>query len=477
MVSWELIYKATCFIAEEMGVALKRSAFSPNIRERMDHSCAVLDEEGRVVAQAEHIPVHLGSLRIGVSNVVKWLMEHNVILKNGDTLIVNDPYIAGTHLNDIMLLTPVFYENKLVAYVVNKAHHVDIGGPAPGSINPEAKTLYEEGLVIPPLKLVNGGKVDDNVLSIIYANTKTPEYTVGDLYAQLAANNTGARLVRDMIDRWGLTRVREAWDEALSYARRLSLLEISRWPRGTYFAEDYIELNGGDLVIRVQVRIGDEIYVDFTGSSSQVDSPLNAVYGVTYAASAYAIRSLFTNDIPVNEGFYSTIHVDAPFGSILNPVKPAPVSGGNMETSQRIVDVIHKALSNALPEKVPAAGSGTMMNIMIGGKDPVKGYWSYYETIGGGTGGRPGKEGVSAVHVNMTNTMNTPIEIIEREYPLFFIAYRVRENSGGKGLYRGGEGIVRAFVVLKPARLSIMADRFRNPPWGLLEVCLEKQVG
>ena len=468
MVSWELIFRASVFIAEEMGVALRRSAFSPNIRERMDHSCAITDPEGNIVAQAEHIPVHLGSFRVGVRNLLDWLSKEGVELGPGDAVLLNDPYISGTHLNDVMVMEPIYVGDRLVGYVVNKAHHVDVGGPVPGSINPEARTLYEEGLVIPPVRIMVRGELQRDVLNMILSNFKTPETAIGDLTAQLAANRVGVARIKELVERYGVDDVLDAWREGIEYGRKLALMEVSKWPRGVYDAVDYMELGDELLPIKVSVEVGEEgVKADFTGTHGQVEAPINAVYGVTFSAVSFVIRSLIRGDIPTNEGFYSIINVTAPEGTLVNPRKPVPVSGGNVETTQRIADVVFRALAKALPDRVPAAGSGTMMNIMIGGTLPNGGYWAYYETIGGGTGGRPGKPGVSGVHVNMTNTLNTPIEIAERQYPLLFTGYRIREGSGGDGLYRGGDGIIRSFKVLTRARLSIMAERFRTRPWGL----------
>ncbi|MEM1610084.1 MAG: hydantoinase B/oxoprolinase family protein [Sulfolobales archaeon] len=468
MVSWELIYKATVYIAEEMGVALKRSAFSPNIRERMDHSCAIVDKKGRIVAQAEHIPVHLGSFRVCVKNIVGWIERSGDILEDGDMLIFNDPYISGTHLNDVTVIAPIYYGGRHIGYVINKAHQVDVGGPMPGSMNPMARTIYEEGFIIPPVKIVKRGSIDREILRIITSNTKTPLVTEGDTKAQIAANIVGSRRVVELVKKYGVEAVEDAWEKAISHGRALALAKISGWRRGVSEAEDYLELEDQDPVIRVRLEVGDEyIRADFTGTSKQIDRPYNAVYGVTYAAVVYSVRSIMEGEIPVNEGFYSVVEVIAPEGTVVNPRKPAPVSGGNVETSQRIADVVLKALSAIVPDRVPAAGSGTMMNVMIGGEDPVTGYWAYYETIGGGTGGRPGKDGVSGVHVNMTNTMNTPIEIAERAYPIIYTAYKIREGSGGRGRFRGGDGIIRSFRVLRPARLSIMSERVKRAPWGL----------
>ena len=445
--NWEVIERATTFIAEEMGVMLKRAALSPNIRERMDHSCAIVDAEGRVVAQAEHIPVHLGSFKIAVKNVLPYV--------SSETVVFNDPYISGTHLNDVGLITPVFYKGRLVAYVVNKAHHVDVGGPVPGSINPNAATIYEEGVVIPPLPL---GK---EVISIIRENFKTPEVSLGDINAQLAANNLGVKRLTELFDRYGVENVLKAWDKAIEHTRSL----MPNWEKGVYGAEDYLEWRESLLKIKVRLEVSeDKVVADFSGTSPQVEGPLNAVLGVTYASVSFAVRSAINREFPTNEGFYSFVEVKAEEGLLVNPRKPAAVGGGNVETSQRIADVTFLALSEFLP--VPAAGSGTMMNVMMGGVHNGK-YWAYYETVGGGSGARPNGDGVSAVHVNMTNTMNTPIEVAESNYPVMFTSYRVREGSGGKGKYRGGDGIVRSFVVLDKTKLSVLADRFLIGPWGL----------
>jgi len=448
MVSWEVIDKATVFIAEEMGVYLKKSAVSPNIRERMDHSCAVVDYKGRIVAQAEHIPVHLGSFKIAVKNVLPYVED--------ETVIFNDPYVSGTHLNDVGLITPVKYKGRIVAYVINKAHHVDVGGPVPGSINPSAKTLYEEGIVIPPMKF------NDEIVKIIRENFKVPEASIADLKAQLSANNLGVKRLIQLFDKYGVDTVLEAWDKSIEHTSRI--VKSVGWEKGVYEAEDYLEWRDDLLKIRIKLEIGDKVRADFTGSSKQIEGPLNAVIGVTYSAVSFAIRSMLNKDISTNEGFYDFIEVYAPEGTIVNPVKPAAVGGGNVETSQRIADVTFLALSKFL--SVPAACSGTMMNIMMGGIYNGK-YWSYYETIGGGSGARPNGDGVSGVHVNMTNTLNTPIEVAESSYPILFMVYKIREGSGGEGKYKGGDGIIRGFKVLSKTRLAVLADRFRIGPWGL----------
>ena len=319
LVSWELVHKATVFVAEEMGVALKRSAFSPNIKERMDHSCAVLDREGRIVAQAEHIPVHLGSFRVCALNAVR-LLKEGMELEEGDMLAFNDPYISGTHLNDLAVLAPVVLNGDVVAYVINKAHLVDVGGPMPGSINPNARTVYEEGLIIPPVRLVKSGLLDRELIAFMASNFKTPDITLGDIVAQVAANKVGAKRVRELMEKYGVEEVSEAWETAIEYSRSVASSEISSWRAGVFEAEDYLEMPDRDLTVRVKLEVGGgRVLADFTGTSSQVDYPLNAVYGVTYSATVFAVRSLFRRDVPVNEGFYSSIEVNAPEGTVVNP--------------------------------------------------------------------------------------------------------------------------------------------------------------
>ncbi|QKR00636.1 5-oxoprolinase [Metallosphaera tengchongensis] len=463
MTRWEILNKATVFIAEEMGIALKRSAFSPNIRERMDHSCALVNRDGEIVAQAEHIPVHLGSFRIGVRNVLNYLDKEGVELEQGDSVIFNDPYISGTHLNDVGLLSPIF-RGRLIGYVVNKAHHVDVGGPLPGSLNPNASTLYEEGVIIPPLKFVKRGELNRDVLDLIEENFKVPHYSLGDLKAQVASNRLGIARVQELLEKYGAERVEEGWKRGIEHSDIITKKEIGRWTKGAFEAEDYLEWEDF-LKIRVTVEVGEKVKADFHGTSQQIKGPLNAVLGVTYSSVTFAVRTLI-GDVETNEGFYRNVEVSAPVGSLVNPKRPSAVGAGNVETSQRIADVVFLALSKVLPERVPAASSGTMMNVMMGGEVDGK-LWSYYETVGGGNGGRPNGKGEDAVQVNMTNTMNTPIEVAERQFPLLFTSYKIREGSGGMGKYRGGDGIVRGFRVLHETKLSVIADRFKVGPWGL----------
>ncbi|WP_420804939.1 hydantoinase B/oxoprolinase family protein [Hyperthermus butylicus] len=466
----EVIRNASIYIAEEMGVVLRNTALSPNIRDRLDHSCAILDAEGNLVAQAEHIPVHLGSMSVAARNIVEWLERNGVTLDEGDVVVSNDPYIVGTHLNDLMLLKPVYAEGRLLGYVAAKAHHVDIGGGVPGSLSPNAKSLIEEGLVIPPVKLVVRGELRRDILRLLEANVRTPRYLRGDLLAQIAAVNVGERRLRELVDRYGASIVMEAWKRTLDYTERYArnriraLVEKYGVYGKVFTAEDYLELGSGPARIRVSILFsGGSITVDFAGSNRQVDEPFNAVYGVTVAATTFALKAVIDPEMPMNQGFYRVVNIAAPRGTIVNPEPPAPVGGGNVETSQRIVDVVLRALADAFPDRVPAASCGTMTNVALGGRG-----WAFYETVGCGSGARPCCDGVDGVHTNMTNTLNTPIEVAEAEYPILFLAYELRPNSGGSGKYRGGLGIIRAFTVLEDGvKLSIIGERVRLRPWGL----------
>ncbi len=460
MTDWEIIGKATQFIAEEMGVALKRSAISPNIRERMDHSCAVIDKDGRIIAQAEHIPVHLGSFKIGSLNIINYMKNNNIKLKEGEMLITNDPYISGTHLNDVTIIAPVYDKDEIFCYVINKAHNVDVGGPVFGSLNPDAKNLYQEGLIIPPVIISN------DIIKIILANFKDPETARGDLNAQMSANRMGISRIIELKDKYGPQEILNSWNLLIEHSRELSLLALKSWKPGKYSAEDYLERGIERINIDITLDVSpDGITADFTGTHDEIEYPLNAVEGVTFSAVAFAIRSAMQYSIPTNEGFYSILSIKAQKNSLVNPEQGYPVSGGNVETTQRIADVTLRALSNFL-DYIPAASSGTMMNLMLGGKYGNK-YWSYYETIGGGNGARFDSNGESGIHSNMTNTLNTPVEIAEREYPFFFTRNNLRKNSFGRGKFHGGEGIIRSFRVLNRTYISVIADRFIIPPWGL----------
>jgi N-methylhydantoinase B len=462
----DVILHAAIFAAEEMGVVLRRTALSPNIRDRLDFSCAVLSPEGDLVAQAEHIPVHLGSMAVGLRNLMSELERLGITLEEGDVVAVNDPYIAGTHLNDIMLVKPVYASGRLVAYVANKAHHVDVGGQVPGSIGGSVVELIQEGVTIPPVKIVERGSLRKDIIRILKANVRTPGYFEGDIKAQLASLNVGERMIRGLAEKYGVSELLETWRWALDYTEEYTRNAVrDLGVTGTSSAEDYLELDGGLAKIRARVEIkgSGDVLVDFDGSSRQVEAPVNAVYGVTVAATLFALKSVIDPEMPMNSGFERVIRIRAPPGSIVNPVRPAPVSAGNVETSQRIADVVFKALADLVPERVPAASCGSMNNVAVGGRG-----WAFYETIGCGSGGRPCCDGVDGVHTNMTNTMNTPIEILERSYPVLFVEYKLREGSGGPGRYRGGLGIVRAFIALEDGvRVTITGERVKLRPWGL----------
>ena len=465
----EVIKGALIYAAEEMGVALRKSAYSPNIKERMDHSCALFDHERRLVAQAEHIPVHLGSMALAVR---EGLRNYQGDLDAGDMILLNDPYISGTHLPDLTLIAPVYQEDELVGYASNKAHHVDVGGKAPGSIAGDSTELYQEGLIIPPVKFVHMGRIDEGIASLIRSNVRTPDVQMGDLRAQIAANNTGIRRLLELVEEYGLETVNASMGAVKDYSERRMRAEIGRMPSGVYEARDLMEDTGyGDEPAEIAVKVtidGDSIGFDYSGTAPQVRGPVNAPLGVTLAGIYYTLISITDPTVPVNDGCFRPVTLHIPEGCMMNPRRPAPVAGGNVETSQRNVDVLMRALSQAVPERVPAAGPGTMSNISIGGLKRDGTPWTFYETVGGGSGGRPGSDGVDGVHVNMTNTMNTPIEALETYLPMRFDSYILRPDTGGPGEWRGGCGIERSWTLEAPnATLSILAERTKIPPWGL----------
>jgi N-methylhydantoinase B len=468
-VTTELIKGALTYACEEMGVALRNSAYSPNIRERMDHSCSIFDSKKRLVAQAEHIPVHLGSMPLAVQ---KTLEVYQGSLEPGDMILVNDPAIAGTHLPDLTLVKAVFFGNRIVGYAANKAHHSDIGGKTPGSMPSDSKELREEGLIIPPIKLLESGEMVDDVLDWIKINVRTPKITIGDLKAQVAANNTGERRVIEVVEKYGLELFEDAVEKVMSLSEIRLRKRLREMPEGEFEAEDELEDTGTSREpVRIMVKItkdGDSIDIDYAGTDKQVEGPVNAPFGVTVAGVYYTVKCVTDPTIPTNDGFSRPIRIRAPRGTILNPVFPAPVAAGNVETSQRNVDALLRAFARMIPERICAAGQGTMNNVTVGGEEPTSGRWSFYETIGGGMGGAPGVDGADGVQVHMTNTMNTPIETIETSYPIRLMKYEFRTDSGGPGKWRGGAGIERTWELLADeASVSILAERNRIPPWGL----------
>ncbi|UPV98992.1 hydantoinase B/oxoprolinase family protein [Halorussus gelatinilyticus] len=455
-------------VAEEMGRVLIRGAYSPNIKERQDCSTALFDDEGRMVAQAEHIPVHLGAMPEAVEAVLELDPEP------GDTFVVNDPFAGGTHLPDVTLVSPLAPESaaadsgrEIVGYAVSRAHHADVGGMSPGSMPAGAREIYQEGLRLPPVRLVAGGEVNEDVLDLLLANVRTPDERRADLRAQLAANDRAEERVGELLADHG-DRLLAAFDAVIDYSRERVEAELRDLPDGEYRARDFLEGDGvtdDDVPIAVTVEIdGASLAVDFSGTADQVPGNLNAPLAVAKSAVYFAVRSVTDPEIPPNHGCYAPVSVSAPEGSLLNPDPPAAVVGGNVETSQRVTDVVFRALAEAVPERVPAEGQGTMNNLIIGSR---AGDFTYYETIGGGSGARPTKDGMDGVQVGMTNTLNTPVEALEAEYPLRVERYALRPDSGGEGRHRGGLGLERAVTVETDATVSLLTERRRHAPQGL----------
>jgi len=398
------------------------------------------------------------------------LAAYKGTLEPGDMILLNDPYLSGTHLPDLTLIAPIHSGGRLIGYAANKAHHTDVGGKAPGSIAGDSTELYQEGLIIPPVKFVKAGIIDPELSWLLRSNVRTPEVQMGDLRAQIAANNTGTRRVLELVAQYGAETLHEAMAEIMDYSERRMRAAIAEMPRGTYEASDYMEdVPGmGQAEIRVKVTVGDGVTFDYAGTSPQVEAPINAPLGVTIAGIYYTLITVTDPTIPVNDGCFRPITLRIPEGTMTNPRRPAPVAGGNVETSQRNVDALMKAFAQITPSRVPAAGLGTMSNISVGGTRADGTPWTFYETIGGGSGARPNGDGVDGVHVNMTNTMNTPVESLEAYLPMRFLSYGMRPDTGGPGEYRGGCGIERSWTLTAPkATLSILAERTKIQPWGL----------
>ena len=457
-------------VAEEMGVRLQRAAYSPNIKERCDFSCAVFDAKGQLVAQAAHIPVHLGAMPLSVQACMR-----KCTFAPGDVAIVNDPYQGGTHLPDITMVSPVYAQinarETLVGFVANRAHHADVGGMSAGSM-PVSEELYQEGVIIPPIKLVQADVVNQEVWDLFLANVRTPVERAGDLHAQLAANHIGIQRIDTFIERYGTAHIQQDMEELIQYGERMTRQLISELPDGHYQFEDYLDddgLTSEPVTIKATVIIlDDEVTVDFTGSDSQRKGSVNAVYPITLSATMYVFRCLLGLDIPANSGCMKPIHIVAPEGTVVNALPPAAVAGGNVETSQRIVDVVLGALAHACPDRIPAASQGTMNNIAIGGWNTKRGQpFAYYETIGGGMGASASRSGASAIHSHMTNTLNTPVEALEYAYPFRVNRYEVRKGSGGQGAYQGGDGLCREYEFLQDADVTILSERRRGQPYGL----------
>jgi N-methylhydantoinase B len=490
-VTLEIFKHLFASVAEEMGVTLGRTAYSPNIKERLDFSCALFDGAGHLLAQAAHIPVHLGAMPASVQAAI----DECAPFASGDVVVLNDPYLGGTHLPDITMVSPVFVdvappdlpsggrapsnEERLTFYVASRAHHADVGGMAPGSM-PLATEIYQEGLIIPPLKLYQAGEHNEAVWRLILRNVRTPNERRGDLAAQLAAHEVGARRAREIVARYGLEQTLHYGRALIAYAERLTRATIAQIPDGVYTFEDGMDddgLDAGPLPIRVTVTIsGDEMSCDFGGSAPAARGSINAVRAIVESAVYYVLRCLVGDvreprsgvTVPTNAGTFAPVRVEVPAGSLLDAQSPHAVAGGNVETSQRVVDVVLGALAQALPARIPAASQGTMNNVTFGGVDPATGEpFAYYETMGGGAGGGPDGPGESGVHTHMTNTLNTPIEALEYALPVRVTRYALRPESGGAGRHRGGDGLRRDLHFLCPAHVNLLSERRRHPPYGL----------
>ena len=459
--------------ADEMGQTLIRGAYSPNIKERRDCSTALFGAAGRMIAQAEHIPVHLGAMPQSVDAVRQYDPEP------GDVFVLNDPFRGGTHLPDVTMVSPLAPDGEIVGYAVSRAHHADVGGVTPGSMPAGAREIYQEGLRIPPTRLVVDGEVREDIRSLILANVRNPSERKADLRAQLAANERAENRLASLFDEHGRETVLDGFNAVIDYSRERIVREIEALPDGTYTATDRLEGDGltdEDIEISVTVTVdGDTVNVDFAGTADQVDGNLNAPLAVAMSAVYFVVRCVTDPEIPPNHGCYEPVTVTAPSGSLLNPDPPAAVVGGNVETSQRVTDVVFTALAEAAPDRVPAQSQGTMNNLIIGGRggggerndnDEI-GDFAYYETIGGGFGGRVDADGMDGVQVGMTNTLNTPVEALEAAYPLRVEQYALRANTGGEGRYRGGLGLERRIRVERDATVSLLTERRRHRPQGV----------
>ena len=476
-VTLEILRNQLESVAEEMGQVLITGAYSPNIKERRDCSTALFDAAGRMVAQAEHIPVHLGAMPEAVEAVRERDPEP------GETFVLNDPFAGGTHLPDITIVSPLSpgtggaagdegrsfgFNDEIVGYAVSRAHHADVGGSVPGSMPAGAHEIYEEGLRLPAVRLTREGEIDDDVMELLLANVRNPTERRADLRAQLAANDRAEKRLGELFAAHGEGVVREGFDAVIDYSRERIESEIRELPDGSYEATDVLEGDGvtdEELPIGATVTIdGVSIDVDFSSTAEQCAGNLNAPLAVAKSAVYFVIRCVTDPEIPPNHGCYDPISVTAPEGSLLNPRIPAAVVGGNVETSQRVTDVVFLALAKAAPDRVPAQGQGTMNNLTIGGRD---GSFTYYETIGGGFGARAHSDGMDGVQVGMTNTLNTPVEALETEYPMRVEEYALRPDSGGAGTYRGGLGLVRSVTVETPSTVSLLTERRQNAPRGV----------
>src|SRR5688572_16298646 len=458
-------------IAEEMGAALKRAAYSPNIKERRDYSCAVFDSAGIAIAVGDHMPVHLGAMPMSVEAALADLGA----LGAGDVACLNDPFRGGTHIPDVTLVAAVHApDGSLLGYVASRAHHSDMGGSTPGSM-PLAREIYEEGLRIPPVRLVRAGNRDEDLWRLLLANVRTPRERAGDLDAQLAALATGRARLLDIAERRGVEPTLAAMQALIAYADRLVAAGLELIPDGRYAAEDFLEDDGfgsGPIAIRAELRVtGSALTIDFAMTSPQVPGGVNAVAAITSSAARYVVRcvvkALIGEPLPAGGGSMSAVRLVLPEASVVNAVPPAAVAAGNVETSQRITDVLLAGFAHALPDLMPAHSQGTMNNTTVGGADPRSGgVFAYYETVGGGMGAGPTGPGLSGVHVHMSNSLNTPIEALEHAYPLRVARYEIRKGTGGPGRHGGGDGLRRDLMALAPARVALLSERRARGPMG-----------
>jgi N-methylhydantoinase B len=470
-ITLEVMRNAFQSVAEEMGAALIRTALSPNIKDRRDCSTGVYSATGELIAQAEHIPLHLGLM----PSVVKSTLQIFPVtsLKPGDAIITNDPYISGSHLPDICIISPLFHNGACIGILANLAHHVDIGGIAPGGMPTNSTEIFQEGIRIPPIRIKKAGVIDDDIVALITNNVRTSREAKGDLQAQLAANNVGERRLTEILQKYGPKKTTFYMEELIKYSERRMRARLKELPQGVFTFEDYLEgdgLNEGLLKIMVTLTLEPtRIIADFTGSSSQTKGSVNCTRAVTLACTYYALKAAIDPELPSTGGAFKPVEVITPPGSIVNPSFPAPVSNANINTSQRIADVVLGALSKAMPERVPAASSGSMCLFTIGGINPKNGaYYCYVETYGGGQGAVFNQDGMDGVHTNMTNTRNTPVEVIEIAYPLIVERYGLVPDTDGPGRFRGGLGLTRELkVVDHEATINLSSDRLKISPWGL----------
>lgn len=447
-------------ICREMGAILQYTAFSPNIKDRLDFSCAVFDSKGELCAQAAHIPVHLGSMAFAMKDIVR-----RFSWEQGDIVIFNDPFLGGTHLPDITLVAPVFNGMDLCAFTANRAHHADIGATAPGSM-PLTRSIEEEGIVISPGFLVKHNELVEETIHGLMANVHRPDNTRADLSAQISAVKKGVELLQKQLIQTGSVKFQALIDELNLYAERLAVTGIQDIPNGVYAFSDFMDddgLGNSNLQIAVTLNVTDDsVSVDFNDTAAQAEGNINCPFSVTAAAVYYCFYCLMPKHTPACAGSFRPIQITAPEGCLVNACYPAAVTAGNVETSMRLVDVILGALAKAIPERIPAAGHGSMNNVAMG-----SGKWDYYETLGGGMGAGRDNNGTSAVQTHMTNTLNTPIEILEMNYPLRIRKYGIRRHSGGAGLHSGGDGLIREYEFLGDCTVTILSERRLNPPWGL----------